>query len=84
MTLTCSHVESNQTTSSNCPVKPLSDLRGPPGIPGSKGEPGFGKFPIANTAQMPSNKLLFIITRTIITILEQEVNQNFMSDNLRL
>ena len=49
MTLTCSHVDSNETTTSTCPVKPASVLRGPPGIPGNKGEPGFGKFTVANS-----------------------------------
>ena len=36
-----------QTTSSSCPVRPASDIRGPPGVPGksgSKGEPGYGKL----------------------------------------
>ena len=50
MTFTCSHVDSNQTASLTCPVKPASVLRGPPGIPGSKGEPGLGMFTVANTA----------------------------------
>ena len=38
------HSNVAQTTSPSCPVRPTTDLRGPPGVPGSKGEPGYGKL----------------------------------------
>ena len=41
------HGNAAQTTSPICPVRPASDIRGPPGVPGrpgSKGEPGYGKL----------------------------------------
>ena len=44
MILTCSRGVSTQIKSPTCLVKPASDIRGPPGVPGSKGEPGNGKF----------------------------------------
>ena len=44
MILTCSRGVSTQTTSPTCLVQAASDIRGPPGVPGSKGEPGNGKF----------------------------------------
>ena len=38
------HCNATQPTPPNCPVRPTSDIRGPPGIPGRKGEPGYGKY----------------------------------------
>ena len=41
------HSNVAQTKSPSCPVRPASDIRGPPrvpGRPGSKGEPGYGKL----------------------------------------
>ena len=43
---TLSHGNVNKSTQSSCPVRPTTDLRGPPGIPGRhgrKGEVGEGK-----------------------------------------
>ena len=43
--ITCSQSNATQATRpSGCPVRPTSDLRGPPGIPGKKGELGDGRF----------------------------------------
>ena len=56
--LMCSLGDVTQTASPSCPVRPASDLRGPPGFPGrpgSKGERGNGKF-------------IVIIARFFITI----------------
>ena len=34
---------SEETTSTSCPIRPETDLRGPPGVPGRQGPAGFGK-----------------------------------------
>ena len=38
------HGHATQATPPSCPIRPASDMRGPPGIPGRKGEPGHGKY----------------------------------------
>ena len=38
------HGDATQATLTSCPERPASDMRGPPGIPGRKGEPGYGKY----------------------------------------
>ena len=38
------HGNATQPTPPNCPVRPALYMMGPPGIPGRKGEPGYGKY----------------------------------------
>ena len=38
------HGHATQATPPSCPERPASDMRGPPGIPGRKGEPGYGMY----------------------------------------
>ena len=38
------HDDATEVTPPSCPVRPASDIRGPPGIPGKKGEPGYDKY----------------------------------------
>ena len=38
------HGHATQATPPSCPKRPASDMRRPPGIPGRKGEPEYGKY----------------------------------------